>query len=147
VVSGDAEVCGKARVGDNAQVFGKAEVCGNAKVYDDAKISGNAQVCDNARVYGKAVVCGNVLVYDNAEVYGNIFAEARARHVNGKTMSDLQVALETARHDLSVINGKRRCDIEQCERETWREDTSDTIKLLDAAIESFCRPAATERQI
>jgi hypothetical protein len=61
-------------------------------------------------------------------------------------MSDLEVVLAAARHDLTTVNGVRCCDIESCGRETWQEDTTGTIRLIDAAIEKFCRPAATERQ-
>ena len=53
---------------ENAWVYGDAEVCGNAKVYD------NALVCDNAWVYGDVKVCGNAKVFsaDHVLVIGAI---------------------------------------------------------------------------
>ncbi len=57
--SGDAWICGDARVyGDawicgDAQVSGNARVCGNAQVYGDARVFGDAQVSGNARVSGE----------------------------------------------------------------------------------------------
>ena len=49
-VSGDAWVCGDARVYGNAQVYG------DAWVYGDARVCGNAQVCGDAWVSGDARV-------------------------------------------------------------------------------------------
>ena len=42
--SGNARVCGNARVSDNAWVSGNAEVYGDARVSDNAWVSGNAEV-------------------------------------------------------------------------------------------------------
>ena len=60
--SGDAWVCGNAKVFGNARVSGNAWVCGNARVYGDAKVFGNAQVFGNARVCGDARVFGDAWV-------------------------------------------------------------------------------------
>lgn len=46
----------------NAWVCGDAKVCGNAQVCGDVQVSGNALVCGSAFVYGTAKVCGNALV-------------------------------------------------------------------------------------
>ena len=51
---------------DNAWVSGNALVCGDARVY------GNAWVSGDARVYGDAQVSGNAWVYGDARVYGKL---------------------------------------------------------------------------
>ena len=73
----DATVCGKAVVGEKAQVYGDAVVGEKAQVYGDACICGNARVYENAWVlgntcvYGDAQVYGEARVYENAWVFGN----------------------------------------------------------------------------
>jgi hypothetical protein len=79
----------------------------------------------------------------------NIFDEFRKHWGNGAEMSDLEVALETARYELIVQNGLRVCDPAQCSDCKWPThdiDTGEIINLINAAIEKFCRSAATERQ-
>ena len=56
---------GDAWVGDNARVSGDATVCGSARVFDDAWAFDNTMVYGDARVYGRA------LLFDSARVSGN----------------------------------------------------------------------------
>lgn len=49
-MSGNARVCGSARIYD------KAIICDNASIYGDARISNNAQIFGNARVHNNAEV-------------------------------------------------------------------------------------------
>jgi hypothetical protein len=80
-VYGDAQVYGKAWVGDNAQVFGYAQVYGKAWVYEDvhvygdAKIHGNAKISGNAQIYGDTKVSGKVRIFGNSEVSHGEFSE------------------------------------------------------------------------
>ena len=56
--SGDAWVCGNAKVFGNARVCGDAWVYGNARVYGDAKVFGNAWV-QNCRDYSATSCFGS----------------------------------------------------------------------------------------
>ena len=78
-MSGDAQVCGNARVRGDARVFG------NAWVYGDARVYGNARVFGNARVCGDAQVCGNVWVRGDAQVCGNarVYGDAQYAYAHG----------------------------------------------------------------
>jgi hypothetical protein len=84
----------------------------------------------------------------------NVFDEFRKHFGNGEGMSDLEVTLTAALHELVCIGGLYLCDpgdaqcphCQKCERGSWQEDNVDVIHLINAAIEKFCRPAATERQ-
>jgi len=87
--SGNAIVCGSAKVIDNAVVYADTFVCGsavikdnaqvygNAQVYEDAQVSGYSQVAGNARVFGKAQVDGYAIVSGNAQVYGTAHVTGR----------------------------------------------------------------------
>lgn len=70
-VRDDAEVCGSAKVENDAWVGGKALVCDRALIYDNARIYGNANVCGNARIFGNAVVGGEAIVSGEAQIFGN----------------------------------------------------------------------------
>jgi hypothetical protein len=83
----------------------------------------------------------------------NLFEKFRGYIGNGAGMSDLQVVLETARHELVCADNLYCCDrvekcphCENCKRGSWILDTTKSIQLIDAAIKRFCRPSGIERQ-
>jgi hypothetical protein len=76
-----------------------------------------------------------------------IFDEFRKHIGNGAEMSDLEVTLETALYELVCVNGLIVTDLRDVPpspETTWDIDVTEVIQLLNAAIEKFCRPAATE---
>jgi hypothetical protein len=75
-----------------------------------------------------------------------IFNEARKLYADGANMSDIEIALESALHDLTVIHGTRHCDCVTCPRETWVEDVHFTIKQLSAAIASLPKYQRSENK-
>ena len=101
----------------NAWVCGDAKVCGNAWVCGDAQVSGNALVCGSAFVYGTAKVCGNALVYGTAKVCGN-----------AQVCGDVQVcgnALVDKSINYAVIKGFGTC----CRATTFFRCQDKTVKV------------------
>ena len=56
---------------NNLDQSGDAWVCGDARVYGDAQVYGDARVCGDAQVFGDARVCGDARVYGDAQVFGD----------------------------------------------------------------------------
>lgn len=72
----DAQILGKARIANKAEVYGNATVYGDAmvvskaKVYGNAKVSVYATITDNAQVFGDALVTGYSYIGDWAKIHG-----------------------------------------------------------------------------
>ena len=64
----EGELGGFVEKEENLDQSGNAWVCGNARVYGDARVCGNAQVYGDAWVYGDAQVYGDAWVCGNAQV-------------------------------------------------------------------------------
>jgi hypothetical protein len=71
-----------------------------------------------------------------------IYDKFRKHLIGGESMSDLQVALENARHELVCVNNLAVTDGTGIE--PWKVNVTDVIRLLDVAIE-LQKQAADER--
>ena len=144
-LSGNAWVCGNAKVYGDAEVWGNAWVCGNAKVWGDAKVWGNAKVYGDAEVWGNAWVCGNAKVWGNAKVYGNawvygnagVYGDAKVwgdAEVCGDTISksdDLYNITSNSQYNITILPHSIKIGCEFHKKEDWWNFTDREIIEMD----------------
>ena len=127
-VSGDARVCGNARMYRNALVSGDAEVYGNAKVYGDAWVSGDARVCGNARVYGNACVYGDAKVSGDANVSGN--AEVYGDTIE-KENDLINITSNAGSYNITITPNHIKIGCQYHSKTAWFKITENKIRKMD----------------
>ena len=108
VISGNAQISGKARV------FGNAVISGNAWIYGRARVFGNAWVCGRARVFG------NAWVHGDAELTGNTWATKEVITFGNAFC-----------YKITVSNNHIKIGCKQFLKSEWKNFTDDEITKMD----------------
>lgn len=105
-ISGNAIVCGDARVYGNAIVNRNALVCGDARVYGNARVTGNCKVSGNAVVQNIARIDGHSRVEGNVTVGGlSVVEGASIIHENAYVLGSSVISGEAEIRDNCTIRG------------------------------------------